>query len=137
MGRVTVGAINSNAVLEPIASKSSTIQNAAGLNLFSSDFYIGGRFLLRLHLLEKQPLSEVCEQYGIAPTQFYQWQKLFFENGAAAFEPKKAGREYDLEKKVKQLGKKLVKKDDLRAGPKRFLPPEKPNSMRHVRHVKP
>ncbi|HPC64157.1 MAG TPA: helix-turn-helix domain-containing protein [Anaerohalosphaeraceae bacterium] len=68
---------------------------------------------MREHLLDKRPLSEVCEQYGIAPTQFYQWQKLFFENGAAAFEPKKAGREYELENKVKQLDKKLIKKDEV------------------------
>ena len=41
--------------------------------------------ILRLHLLEGQPISEVCEKQRIIPTQFYQWQKTFFENGAAAF----------------------------------------------------
>ncbi len=69
--------------------------------------------IIRQHLLEKRPLSEVCQQYGIAPTQFYQWQKMFFENGAMAFETKKAGREYELQNKVKQLDKKLVKKDEV------------------------
>lgn len=69
--------------------------------------------IIREHLLEGKPLSEVCEKYGIAPTQFYQWQKMFFENGVAAFEQKKAGREYELENKVKQLDKKLVKKDEV------------------------
>ena len=69
--------------------------------------------IIREHLLEKRPLSEVCQQYGIAPTQFYQWQKMFFENGATAFETKKAGREYELENNVKQLAKKLVKKDEV------------------------
>ena len=69
--------------------------------------------IIREHLLDKRPLSEVCEQYGIAPTQFYQWQKMFFENGATAFETKKAGREYELENNVKQLAKKLVKKDEV------------------------
>lgn len=38
---------------------------------------------------------------------------MFFENGAAAFEPKKASREYELENQVKQLGKKLVRKDEV------------------------
>jgi len=28
----------------------------------------------------------LCDKHRISPTQFYQWQKLFFENGAAAFE---------------------------------------------------
>ncbi len=59
--------------------------------------------ILREHLLDGRPLSEVCEKYSIAPTQFYQWQKTFFENGAAAFVPPKPGREYGLENKVKQL----------------------------------
>lgn len=70
--------------------------------------------IIREHLLDGKPLSEVCEKHGIAPTQFYQWQKTFFENGTAAFEPKKAaGREYELENKLKQLDKKLVKKDEV------------------------
>ena len=69
--------------------------------------------IIREHLLEGKPLSEVCQTYGIAPTQFYQWQKTFFENGASAFEQKKAGREYELENKLKQLDKKLARKDEV------------------------
>ena len=69
--------------------------------------------IIREHLLEGRPLSEVCDKYSIAPTQFYQWQKTFFENGTAAFAPKKPGREYDLENKVKQLNKKLARKDEV------------------------
>ena len=69
--------------------------------------------IIREHLLDSRPISEICEKYGIAPTQFYQWQKTFFENGRTAFEPKKAGREYELENKVKQLEKKLLKKDEV------------------------
>ena len=42
--------------------------------------------ILRKHLLEAQPVSEVCSEAGIAVSQFYQWQKTFFEQGAAAFE---------------------------------------------------
>ena len=41
--------------------------------------------ILRLHLLEKKPVSDLCDQYGIHPTLFDRWQKEFFENGAAAF----------------------------------------------------
>ena len=48
--------------------------------------------ILRQHLVEKVPISEVCEKNGIQPTQFYQWQKVFFENGAAAFEKVGNGR---------------------------------------------
>ncbi len=69
--------------------------------------------IIREHLLDGRPLSEVCEKYSIAPTQFYQWQKTFFENGTAAFAPKKPGREYELDNRVKQLTKKLARKDEV------------------------
>jgi transposase len=36
--------------------------------------------LLRLHLLEGKPISEICEENGISPSNFYSWQKTFFEN---------------------------------------------------------
>jgi transposase-like protein len=42
--------------------------------------------LLRLHLVEKVPISEVCEKNGIAVNLFYLWQKTFFENGTSAFQ---------------------------------------------------
>ncbi len=69
--------------------------------------------IIREHLVDKRPLSEVCDQYGIAPTQFYQWQKQFFEHGTAAFDPPRVSREYVLENQVKQLNKKLTRKDEV------------------------
>ena len=73
--------------------------------------------ILRQHLVEKVPISEVCEQNGIQPTQFYQWQKVFFENGAAAFEksPNKHNgiRNNKLERKVSHLESKLANKDEV------------------------
>src|SRR5262245_62450413 len=44
--------------------------------------------VLRRHLLEKEPISKLCDELGLQPTVFYRWQKEFFENGAAAFEQK-------------------------------------------------
>ena len=41
--------------------------------------------ILRLHLLEKKPISDLCDQYGLHPTVLYRWQMEFFDNGAAAF----------------------------------------------------
>ena len=46
--------------------------------------------ILRRHLLEKEPISKLCDELGLQPTVFYRWQKEFFENGAAAFEQKSA-----------------------------------------------
>ncbi|MBL8605162.1 MAG: transposase [Myxococcales bacterium] len=41
--------------------------------------------ILREHLVERKPVSDICEQHGIAPSLFYYWQKQLFENGTAAF----------------------------------------------------
>ena len=41
--------------------------------------------ILRMHLLEKTPISDLCDQRRMHPTMFYRWQKEFFENGALAF----------------------------------------------------
>src|SRR5438552_2221243 len=41
--------------------------------------------LLRRHLLEHVPISQLCDEHKLAPSQFYNWQREFFENGAAAF----------------------------------------------------
>ena len=30
--------------------------------------------ILRRHLLENVPVSALCEEVGLQPTQFYQWQ---------------------------------------------------------------
>ena len=73
--------------------------------------------ILRQHLLEKISISQLCDQHGIAPTQFYQWQKIFFENGSAAFVPKgngaKNGPVKKLEEKVTRLQDKLANKDEV------------------------
>jgi len=71
--------------------------------------------IIRKHLIEKVPISQVCDQYDIKPTQFYQWQKQLFENGPTAFE-KDMGNLKDrqcrnLERKVSNLESKLANKD--------------------------
>ena len=34
--------------------------------------------ILRRHLLDKVPVSDLCEELGLQPTVFYRWQKEFF-----------------------------------------------------------
>ncbi len=34
--------------------------------------------ILRRHLVEKVPVSDVCDQAGVHPTLFYRWQKELF-----------------------------------------------------------
>ena len=40
--------------------------------------------ILRRHLLDKVPVSNLCDEHGLNPTVFYRWQKDLFENGSAA-----------------------------------------------------
>jgi transposase-like protein len=42
--------------------------------------------LLRRYLVEKVPVSTLCDEAKLQPTVFYRWLKQLFENGAAAFE---------------------------------------------------
>ena len=70
--------------------------------------------ILRRHLLEGVPISEVCEKEGINPTQFYQWQKTFFENGAAAFARQPHSRSVGKsEQTITALENKLKRKDEV------------------------
>ena len=70
--------------------------------------------ILRQHLLDKIPVSDVCDQAGVNPTLFYRWQKELFENGAAAFGQRNDdGRNRKLEAKVEALEKKLADKDEV------------------------
>ena len=41
--------------------------------------------IVRRHLLEKVPVSDLSDEYEISPTVFYHWQKQLFEKGAAAY----------------------------------------------------
>jgi transposase-like protein len=69
--------------------------------------------ILRRHLLDHIPVSDVCSQTGISPTIFYRWQKEFFEHGAAAFDKKSGKREKKLEEKVSKLQEKISDKDEV------------------------
>ena len=74
--------------------------------------------IVRRHLLENVPVSDLCDEIDIHPTQYYQWQKQLFENGALAFERRANGanqrRQEDAAvKKIAQLEAKLQKKNEV------------------------
>lgn len=70
--------------------------------------------LLKLHLVDGQPISAICDQHQIHPTLFYGWQKTFFENGAAAFDRTPRPRRIDLgSQKIEQLEARLKRKDEV------------------------
>ncbi len=69
--------------------------------------------ILRRHLMDKVPVSDLCDEYSLHPNVFYRWQKEFFENGASAFEKSKKPVNSSLEAKVKKLEAKLSHKDEV------------------------
>ncbi len=72
--------------------------------------------ILRRHLLEQVPVSDLCDEVGLAPTVFYRWQKEFFDHGAAAFEKtSKRQRKHEgaQSRKVEALEAKLVVKNEV------------------------
>lgn len=69
--------------------------------------------ILRTHLLEKSPISDVCEKHGINPTQFYRWQQEFFQYGAAAFDRPRANGGRQEQRRVEALEAKLQRKDSV------------------------
>ena len=71
--------------------------------------------VLRQHLVEKVPVSEVCDKHGLNPTAFYRWQKEFFENGAAAFRKKERPNHSADQERVAYLEKKIQTKDEVLA----------------------
>ena len=72
--------------------------------------------ILREHLLERKPISDVCDRHGVHPTQFYAWQKQFFEQGAAAFaRPQNPARRSREQERIRWLEEKLRSRDEVMA----------------------
>jgi transposase-like protein len=73
--------------------------------------------ILRRHLLDKIPVSDLCEELGLQPTVFYRWQKEFFENGASAFQSKQRPTRQveEKQKRIEFLEKKVQTKDEVLA----------------------
>ena len=69
--------------------------------------------ILRLHLLEGTPVSDLCDKHGIGPSIFYRWQKDFFENGAVGFEPRARRATDGKDRKIALLEQKLQRKHEV------------------------
>ena len=74
--------------------------------------------ILRQHLVDKKAVSDVCDEYGIQPSVFYNWQRHVMENMAAALDGgskrrQSNGQEEKLAREIESLRAKLVKKDNV------------------------
>jgi transposase len=71
--------------------------------------------ILKRHLLEKTPVSNLCDELDLTPTLFYRWQKEFFENGHTAFKSNRKSRAVEdaKQRKIEQLEAKLQRKNEV------------------------
>ena len=70
---------------------------------------------LKRHLLEKVPISDLCDELGIAPNLFYRWQREFFEGGHVAFDNGRKAKAVEdaKDKKIQQLEAKIQRKNEV------------------------
>ncbi len=74
--------------------------------------------ILRRHLVEGVPVSNLCDEFGVHPTQFYAWQKQLFENATPIFERRvnsanQRRQEEAQTRKIAELEAKLQKKNEV------------------------
>ena len=70
--------------------------------------------ILRRHLIDRVPVSDLCDEHQLSPTLFYLWQKQFFENGTTAFErTKNASAEAQHLRTIAALRDKLQRKNEV------------------------
>lgn len=69
--------------------------------------------ILKQHLLEQVPVSDLCDKYGLHPTVFYRWQKEFFEKSANIFDLHRDTASARLEQRVAELEAKLARKNEV------------------------
>lgn len=72
--------------------------------------------IIRRHLVDKIPLSQLCEEHQVAPSVFYRWQQEFFEHGALALERKNATRPAQggaEQRRLAALEAKLARKNEV------------------------
>jgi transposase len=72
--------------------------------------------VVRRHLIDKVPVSNLCEEYNLRPSHFYQWQKDVFEQALKAFTSTQLPLEVAKDKAtIKRLETKLAQKNEVLA----------------------
>ena len=69
---------------------------------------------VKRHLLDKVPVSQLCDELRISVNTFYLWQKELFENGHRAFGMngrRVARAEEERQKRIDALEARLQRKD--------------------------
>jgi len=73
--------------------------------------------IVKRHLLEGVAVSNLCDEFDINPTLFYQWQRQLFEHAHLAFDngrKSKAVEDANV-RRIEQLEAKLARKNEVMA----------------------
>lgn len=71
--------------------------------------------ILRQHLIDHKPVSELCREHQLHPNVFYRWQKEFFEGGVAAFEKESTAQLSRLQRQIDTLEAQLSTRNEVLA----------------------
>jgi transposase len=73
--------------------------------------------ILKRHLVDKVPVSDLCDELDLHPNQVYDWLKKFFENGHLAFATGRKAKSVEdaKDQKIGQLEAKLTRKNEVMA----------------------
>ena len=72
--------------------------------------------ILKRYLVEKVPISDLCDEYGIKPNQIYTWQKILFDHAESAFHQaghRQAKKLSTQEEEIARLRTKLTQKNEV------------------------
>ena len=69
--------------------------------------------ILKLHFVEKRPVSDICSEFEIAVSQFHSWEAVLFQNAKSSFENKRGPKANQAREaqKVAKLEEKIREKD--------------------------
>jgi transposase-like protein len=69
---------------------------------------------LREHMTKGKPVSDICKEFGVQPSNFHHWQQELFARGASVFEGKMGRKPVDRSaERIADLEAKLAKKDSV------------------------
>ncbi len=71
--------------------------------------------ILKRRLLEREEISDLCDESGIQPTMFYKWQRALFENAEIALQGGRDAQRRQDQKRIAELEAKLMVKNEVLA----------------------
>ena len=69
--------------------------------------------ILKRHLVDRQPISEVCDEHAIQPSRFYTWQTHLFQNADVVFDAPRGPKPTAEAEQIKRLEAKVREKDEV------------------------